>query len=66
MILQHALIISLIVLFFHSPTWDGMIFAGVKKIIKPTGNLYKPIYACPIYQTPYWGTIAYFLFMNDG
>jgi hypothetical protein len=46
--LENAFIISLAVLFIHSTTWDGNIFAGIKTIIKPKGNLYKPIYGCPI------------------
>lgn len=64
MILEHALIIALIVLFIHACTWEGMIFDGVKKIIKPQGHLYKPIYGCPICMTPYYGTIMYLLFFN--
>ncbi|RZA00873.1 MAG: hypothetical protein EOP47_12655 [Sphingobacteriaceae bacterium] len=62
--LEHALIIALIVLFIHSCTWKGMIFDGIKKIIKPEGHIYKPIYGCPICMTPYYGTIIYLLFFN--
>lgn len=61
----HALIISLIVLFIHACTWEGMIFAKIKKFIKPEGMLYKPIYGCPICMTPYWGTAIYWLFFNN-
>ncbi len=59
---MNALIISLIVLFLHATTWDGMIFENIKKLIKPEGNLYKPIYGCPICMTPWWGTLLYFIF----
>jgi hypothetical protein len=50
--LTHAFIIAMIVLFIHASSWDGMIFEGIKKIIKPEGHLYKPIYGCPICMTP--------------
>ena len=61
---MNALLISLIVLFIHSCTWDGMIFARIKDYIKPKGMLYKPIYGCPICMTPYYGTLIYLLFIN--
>lgn len=64
MIIQLAVIISLIVLFIHSCTWDGMIFSKIKDYIKPEGNLYKPIYGCPICMTPWWGTLIYVLFIH--
>ena len=54
--------ISLIVLFLHATTWDGNIFAGIKTIIKPKGNLYKPLYGCPICMTPYYGSFIYYLY----
>jgi hypothetical protein len=61
-----ALIISLIVLFLHATTWDGHIFEGIKKVIKPVGKIYKPIYGCPICMTPWWGSIIYLLFFKVG
>lgn len=57
----NALTISLIVLFIHATTWEGHIFEGVKKLIKPEGKLYKPIYGCPICMTPWWGSAMYFM-----
>jgi len=62
----NALIISLIVLFIHATTWDGHIFAGIKKLIKPEGKLYKPVYGCPICMTPYYGTAIYWLIYGFG
>lgn len=62
--IAEALTISLVVLFLHATTWDGMIFEDIKKVIKPEGMLYKPIYGCPICMTPWYGTIFYFLFYN--
>ena len=60
----HAFIIAMIVLFIHACTWKGMIFEGFKKILKPEGHLYKPVYGCPICMTPYYGTIIYLLFFR--
>ncbi|MBC7451513.1 MAG: hypothetical protein H7259_08505 [Cytophagales bacterium] len=62
--IEHAFIIAMIVLFIHSTTWKGMIFEGIKKIIKPEGMLYKPIYGCPICMAPYYGTILYLIFFR--
>ena len=64
MIITHAFIIAMIVLFIHACTWKGMIFEGVKNIIKPEGHLYKPIYGCPICMTRYYGTIIYLIFFR--
>ncbi len=58
------LYITLIVLFLHACTWEGMIFEKVKTVIKPEGWLYKPIYGCPICMTPWWGTLIYWLFIH--
>ena len=57
--IEHAFIIAMIVLFIHSTTWKGMIFESIKKIIKPEGMIYKPIYGCPICMAPYYGTLIY-------
>ncbi|WP_419788894.1 hypothetical protein HDF19_05795 [Mucilaginibacter sp. E4BP6] len=62
--IQHAFIIAMIVLFIHACSWKGMIFEGIKKLIKPEGHIYKPIYGCPICMTPYYGTIMYLLFFR--
>ena len=62
---MHALYISLIVLFLHATTWNGMIFEKIKNIIKPEGMLYKPIYGCPICMTPWWGSILYLFFFRN-
>lgn len=61
----NALIIAMIVLFIHSTTWEGMIFEGIKKLIKPEGKLYKPIYGCPICMTPWWGTLIYLILLSQ-
>jgi len=58
----YALIIALSVLFWHSCTWEGHIFSGIKKIIKPEWKIAKPIYSCPICCTPWWGSLIFFLF----
>lgn len=63
--MTQALIISFIVLFIHATTWEGHIFEGVKKIIKPEGKLYKPIYGCPICMCPWWGTVLYLILFNE-
>lgn len=60
-----ALIISLIVLFLHATTWKGMIFEKIKKIIKPEGMLYKPIYGCPICMEIWWGSLIYWIFFHN-
>jgi len=62
--IEHAFIIAMIVLLIHACSWQGMIFEGVKKLIKPEGHIYKPIYGCPICMTPYYGTIMYLLFFR--
>jgi hypothetical protein len=61
----HALVIALIVLFLHSCTWDGEIFEGVKRLIKPEKKISKPIYGCPICMTPWWGTLIYWIFFHS-
>jgi len=63
-VISHAFIIAMIVLFIHACSWKGMIFEGIKKLIKPEGHLYKPIYGCPICMTPYYGTIVYLIFFR--
>ena len=62
--IEHAFIIAMIVLFIHACSWQGLIFEGIKKLIKPEGHIYKPIYGCPICMTPYYGTIIYLLFFR--
>lgn len=64
--LEHSLIISFIVLFLHACSWDGMIFAGIKKIVKPQGLAYKPLYGCPICMSPYWGITVYVSLFSAG
>lgn len=60
MIIQ-AFAISLIVLFWHATTWDGMINQWIKKVVPPKGMLYKPLYGCPICCCPYYGSALYWL-----
>lgn len=59
--IEISLVIALIIFAAHSFTWEGMIFEGVKKVIKPEWKISKPIYGCPICMTPWWGTIIYTL-----
>lgn len=62
--IENSLIISLIILFLHSTTWDGHIFEKIRKWIKEDSKISKPIYNCPICMTPWWGTLIYWLFMH--
>lgn len=62
---MQAIYLSLIVLFIHATTWEGMIFEKIKDYIKPKGILYKPIYGCPICMTPWWGTLLYLIFFYN-
>lgn len=52
-----ALSISLIVLFVHATSWDGMINDWIKNYIDPNSKLSNPVYDCPICMTPYYGFI---------
>lgn len=65
MIVFYSIVIAMIVLFLHACTWDGNIFEGIKKIIKPEGKLYKPIYGCPVCMAPWYGTLIYFIFFGS-
>lgn len=58
--------IAMTVLFWHACTWKGMIFSGIKKVIKPEWYISKPIYGCPICCTPWWGSLIYWLFFSIG
>lgn len=64
--IQQAVVISMIILAIHSFTWQGMIFNGIKKLIKPEWHISKPIYGCPICMTPWWGTLMYAVFFWSG
>lgn len=59
--IEVSLIISFIILAGHSFTWDGQIFAGLKKLISPSKKISKPLYGCPICMTPWWGTLFYII-----
>lgn len=63
-ILITAIVIALIILFLHATTWEGHIFNGIRKVIKPKGMLYKPIYGCPICMTPWWGSLIFWIFVG--
>jgi hypothetical protein len=63
---QHAFLISMIILFLHSCSWQGMIFGGIQEFIHPDEWISKPIYGCPICQTPWWGTAIYWIFFHIG
>jgi len=62
--MSNMLYITLIVIFIHACTWQGMILEKVRTIIKPEGMIYKPIYGCPICMTPWWGTLIYWIFFH--
>ena len=58
MILQLAFIISLIVLFVHACTWEGMIFHFVYTgLYNLPDKIKKPLFDCPICMCPWWGTL---------
>lgn len=60
-----ALTISLIILFLHACTWEGMIFYPLTEILpSDRGWLWKPVYGCPICMTPWWGSLIYWLFFH--
>jgi len=61
--IEHALIISLTVLFVYMICTEGMIFHFVYKWFKTwlPQYLWKPIFSCPICMTPYYGTIIYLI-----
>lgn len=63
--IENSLIISLIILFLHATTWDGHIFAGIRKYIDEDSAISKPIYNCPICMTPWWGTLIYWIFYQN-
>lgn len=63
--IENSFLIAFIILAWHSFSWDGQIFSGIKKVIKPEWKISKPIYGCPICATPWYGTIIYLLFMGS-
>lgn len=65
--LTHAFIISFIVLFIHATTWKGMICDWVPELMKnmPT-VIRKPLFACPVCMTPWWGTIIMIMMAVKG
>lgn len=62
--MENSIIIALIIFAGHAMTWDGQIFAFVRKLIDEKKVIAKPIYSCPICMTPYYGTILWFLFFR--
>lgn len=64
--IQDAFIISMIILFIHSCSWEGMIFGKIQELILPEEPISKPIYGCPICMTPWWGTAIYWIFFHIG
>jgi hypothetical protein len=65
---EHALVISLTVLFIYMCCTEGMIFHFVYKWFKTwlPEPLWKPVFSCPICMTPYYGTIVYLILYKTG
>lgn len=72
--LEKIFIVSFIVFAIHATMEEGMIFEFVQKwYFKATKNWSekkqeywsKPLFACPICQTPYYGSAAYWLIYGN-
>lgn len=67
--LQQSFVIAFIVLAVHAVFLPGMIFGKISGTISlwaATKNgfyekIRKPLFECPVCQTPWWGTIAYWI-----
>lgn len=61
--MEQALILALCVYFIHACTWEGMIFYPVSsKLWNLTPWLKKPLFACPICMSPWYGSFLIWLF----
>jgi hypothetical protein len=59
--LQTITIISLIIIFIHATTWEGMIFEKVNEIFEDAPSwIRKPLFDCPTCMSPWWCLIVLF------
>lgn len=59
MMYEHAIVIVLVVQFFHACTWEKMVFGFVRKALEDLPwYLKKPLFDCPICMTPWWGPVV--------
>jgi hypothetical protein len=70
--LEKILITSFLVFAINATMWEGMIFEGIQKFywklmakwgVSEERAVYwsKPIFGCPICQTPWYGTVIFIL-----
>lgn len=64
--LENGIIIACIVLFIHACSWEWMIGGFIRRYIPETLFISKPIYSCPVCMSPWWGTLLYLMFFNNG
>lgn len=61
--IELTLIISLVVLFIHATTWEGMINEWVSRVLWHAPPwIKKPLFDCPICMAPWWGSLILLLF----
>jgi hypothetical protein len=62
--IELAVLIAFAVLFINSTTWEGMIFEDVANYLdtKLPEWLSKPLYACPICMSFWYGSIMYLIY----
>ena len=61
--IELTLIISLVVLFIHATTWEGMINEWVVRACWDFPSwIRKPLFDCPICMAPWWGSLIILLF----
>lgn len=65
--IEHALIISLTVLFWHACFWPGMVFGFIPELIPELlpKQIRKPLYDCVVCMTPWYGTLICIIFNNQ-
>lgn len=55
--LELIILVTLVVLFIHTTTWEGMINEWVQKLaFNWSPYLKKPVFDCPICMAPWWGS----------
>jgi hypothetical protein len=59
--LQTISITSLIIIFIHATTWEGMLFEFVNEMFEDAPSwIRKPIFDCPTCMAPWWSLIILF------